>query len=298
MKKNIQFTRSILFFTLKVAVGVVAVVWLHHNDTLNFASVSGRDWFLIGLLVICNAVITLGTTLRWYIIFRSLCHDRLAFLRAFFVNWSGVFISTFTPMPITSDLTRYYYFKGKGLDAGLISSMVMDRYFSVLGLACLVVPSMLALQFSLTIVVWFFLVVVMFFFLLFGHGLIIRFFQILAIRKPWFQSAVNLPIRHQASAIGLGVFAFLLKSIGFMAGFAIVTGAMRQEDMFFSQLGPAIDIISVTPGNFGVGHIVYEKILAIKSRADGANIFHVYFLGKILFQLMGCIPWFFQKRGV
>jgi len=51
--------------------------------------------------------------------------------------------------------------------------------------------------------------------------------------------------------------------------------------------------IPLAPDGLGVGRLTYEGILSLLEHANGANLFNVYFISKLLLDLTECIAGLF-----
>jgi uncharacterized membrane protein YbhN (UPF0104 family) len=65
----------------------------------------------------------------------------------------------------------------------------------------------------------------------------------------------------------------------------------------FMPVGFLSTSIPLAPAGLGVGHAVFDSLFSFFGIKNGASLFNLYFLGTVLFALLGLIPYFFRGRN-
>lgn len=90
--------------------------------------------------------------------------------------------------------------------------------------------------------------------------------------------------------LGLGLFTYISKT---MIGFSDLSALA-----VFYPVGILTTALPLAPGGIGVGHVAFDRLFGSIGIHGGANVFNVYCLGQLAFNLMGFIPYLFVKKNI
>ena len=60
-------------------------------------------------------------------------------------------------------------------------------------------------------------------------------------------------------------------------------------------VGMVLVALPISPGGLGVGHLAFEQLYRMIGLENGANIFHVVFMGQLALNMIGMIPYLCLK---
>jgi glycosyltransferase 2 family protein len=66
--------------------------------------------------------------------------------------------------------------------------------------------------------------------------------------------------------------------------------------MSLIPLGILTTALPLAPGGMGVGHVAFDRLLALVGIEGGANIFNIFFLGQMSLNLLGVVPYLLFKK--
>ena len=61
-------------------------------------------------------------------------------------------------------------------------------------------------------------------------------------------------------------------------------------------IGMVATVVPLFPGGLGLGHASFEVLFQQFGLSDGANIFNMYFMMMLMFNLLGVFPYLFFKK--
>jgi uncharacterized membrane protein YbhN (UPF0104 family) len=99
-------------------------------------------------------------------------------------------------------------------------------------------------------------------------------------------------------AWGLSIVVQLL----FFSFFSFLTIAMTGQHpptavlVTIYSIGALVTALPVAPGGLGVGHLAFEKLFLMVGLTGGANVFNIFCVTFLAFNLMGSIPYLMMRR--
>jgi uncharacterized protein (TIRG00374 family) len=101
-------------------------------------------------------------------------------------------------------------------------------------------------------------------------------------------------------AVGLSIIIQGSNMVGMWFVADLVTGGgveLGKVALVF-PIGAVISAVPLAPGGIGVGHLAYERLFSIVGITDGANIFNLYILAMIMFNLLGGISYITNRSSI
>jgi uncharacterized protein (TIRG00374 family) len=105
--------------------------------------------------------------------------------------------------------------------------------------------------------------------------------------------------KYLAFAFGLSMLAHAC-TIGY---FTVLARTIASTSVSFSEIATVFPLgllsmaIPIAPAGLGVGHVVFEKLLATIGVQGGATIFNVYLIGQMALCMLGAFPYVTLKRS-
>lgn len=313
--------KKIAFLAAKLILALGLVYWLFKSGKIDLAQVleffkSPKILALNFLIWFCSPIL-LGAWRLHLILLRLRFTIKFRTTAAF--QGIGLFFNTAMPGALGGDLVKsflIYNHNKKNNMSGVLVSVLMDRIIGMVAIVVMGIFFMLGnlqtilLMPSLRPVIYFS------FFLLCGLGifLTIVFFpnqklmqiidQILNYRfLTGFKKIFNA-LKSLQGNIGLffkGFCISLLSQTFVLFLFWFICSELGLSDITFSNLmiiypiGTLITILPLAPGGLGVGHVAYEKLFQMVGAEGGANAFNLYFIGQMLLNLLGFLPFILLK---
>lgn len=315
-------TKKSLFLVLKLALAFGLVFWLFKSGKIDLTQViiffkSPKILTLNFLVWFCSPVL-LGAW-RLHLILTKL-NFSMRFRTTAAYQGIGLFFNTAMPGSLGGDLVKsfliYAHNKKKNM-SGVLVSILMDRIIGMVAIVFLGIVFMLAnldtilVLPSLRPIIYFSIVLLM--------GLV-SFLIIIFFPNQKLVSVVDKLLEHRYLGSFKKIFNALKSLHGnihlFFKGFFIsilaqvfvlflfwyICSELGLSNIKFSSLmiiypiGSLITILPIAPGGLGVGHVAYEKLFQMVGASGGANAFNLYFIGQMLLNLLGFLPFIFIKK--
>jgi uncharacterized membrane protein YbhN (UPF0104 family) len=291
---------------LKLAVAAAIVGFLIASDRLSLGplwAMGAHPGAWIGLFVAQLAILQLGI-LRWWILLRAIQGRVTPYRRLLVVSWIGFFFGLVAPSSIAIDVTRYGYLQRDGVArADIVASLVLDRVCGLLGIGILAAAcshqalgALFGVRTSLVLAGVGVAVVV-------GWIALVALRHRLAIAGP--VDRLRLALRTAvaargatALALGLSLLAHTLKALSFYLLLDALDVPLSLATFFtFAPAGLLIEALPLTPNGAGTAHLAFERFFALHGITAGASLFNVYFLTRVLMNLVGGPLWLVTRRG-
>lgn len=248
-------------------------------------------------------------SLRWKILLKAI-DVRLRTTRAAALTAIGLFFNSFLPGSVSGDAVKAYYIikdQEKISKTSLLFSVLLDRVLAFYGLfmiACFCLFSFFSIQDIIKIKALSFPLIFVFSILSLGFILIyIVPFDSLKQLKIFNNKTLNnilvLVYNYKKKPyyiLQVIFYAFISQGLFFLY-FAYITSffndlAVNWNKLFIIYpLGIVSTIIPLAPGGLGVGHATFDALFQYFDLKEGANIFNLFFIGSLAFNLLGLIPY-------
>ncbi len=216
--------------------------------------------------------ILLMNSLRWHVLLRivgvSLQKTRVASLTAI-----GLFFNSFLPGSVSGDAVKGYYIINENKElpkSHLLSSLIFDRllgFYSIFTIASITILSVYSFEQILE-----------------KGSLIFPVFSVFIGMTCFF------------------VFFFFFSDFIF-SYFVYLTSFFNDLSVSWKNifviypLGIISTVIPIFPGGLGLGHASFEVLYQQFGLKEGANIFNLFFVGSLFFNMLGVFPYLFFKKG-
>ncbi len=278
---------------------------------------------LVVLFVVWALGFVLLSAKRWQVLLRGISIE-LSYWKAVKLQLVGLFFNVAMPGAVGGDLVKGYYVikeSGKGKKINAMLSIVVDR---LLGLS------------SMFMLAGFFLVLSfssfsgmesgreLIYFVICGLGGFVIFLML--VLSP-FRSVDRLIDRVLSfKVVGFSIFKkivdalklykdcprYLFGAVGlsllvqagnmiamwYVAELVSVSAVEFAKIAIVFPIGAILSAVPVSPGGLGVGHLAYERLFSLVGVSGGANIFNVYILAMISFNLLGGISYISNKAEI
>jgi hypothetical protein len=272
------------------------------------------NWFIGLSLFVLNI---LGGTWRWKKIMEISVKEKISFFRYLKITWVGLLFNSVLPGAVSGDFIKLIY--AKRLDRSLsktflIISVFMDRILGLMGLlAILGVSSIIFYEELATLSPKVAALLHLNFFIFFGMLLFLGLmFLPQKAQRPILLFSNSLPfigkyvhkIFSQVWLVGghkkvvfFGVAISTATQLSNIAAFWILTKAFYDAPLSlghsfaFIPIGLVSIAIPITPAGLGVGHYIFDTLFRYFGVSQGASLFNFYFLGTIITNCFGLIPY-------
>ena len=219
---------------------------------------------------------------RWHHIARDIYAVDISRPQTLYYSWIGHFFSTFMPSTLGTDITRIVYMRRRIGTAtrSLVMVTVTDRIASLGGVAISSACGILFYFGEFTLAQS-----------LLTLASVLVILKIICRYQPritLFRQCFVLPSFY---AFVLSLANFLLKAFSLYLIFDFFTGTAGVRDLYLGLGAQCIDTLAILPGNIGIGHILFGLLFTALERVNGAQVYNIYFVVKIMFKATGLIGW-------
>jgi glycosyltransferase 2 family protein len=313
-------SKKILLNLLKFIIAAALLWWLAESGKIDWKLIKQiLDHPGILALVIPICALNLGLiTIRIRHLLKSRTQALLSLRTLYLITWIGMFFSSVLPGSVTGDIIKVWYLKkqDKNLStAFLVFVSFLDRVMGLTGLVLLMgffslinysylisLSSQMSsiLHFNFILVGLVVVTLIVFFIFPQSMNLLIQAFpqnnlskrllslwsDLQQIRKKMF---IAIAISVLVQFLGVVSFHFLVS--------AFYTSTLSLTTVLsFIPLGFMIVAIPISPGGLGVGHAAFQTLFSFVGETNGANLFNIYFVVTLCFNLLGAIPWLILKK--
>jgi uncharacterized membrane protein YbhN (UPF0104 family) len=273
---------------LKLVTAGAIVTALLATGRLSLAAltaVMSRPWTLLGLVALQVVILGIGV-LRWQLLLSSIAKRRQSFRDLLLYNWIGQFFGTFAPSTVATDVTRFSYVVRSGAAASpaVLASLVIDRAAGTIGtlaLATILARALVIDSVSTSTVIISGVVVA-----------IIAAAITLTRRGREVREAAAAAKGATVFAVACAMAAMALKVLSIWLVVRVVWPLPSLKTVFsVAPVGFLVEAIPIAPGGMGTAHLAFEYLLGSRGIAQGAGVFNVYFVVRLLVSLVGGIVW-------
>lgn len=324
MKSNrTNSKKNMLINLLKLATACAIIAWLVYSGKLDFSMlmiVFEKPIILLSAFMFFALGAILLGSFRWFLLLKGAGYT-VSYLRTIHLQLTGMFFNTAMPGAVGGDLVKAYYVirdnQNKAKTAAIMS-IFLDR---LIGMSGVFATGLLvaAWFYNFTMqnsnitsfvqsLIWFLILFTIFMFAaLYKYKGKDPFLRILSLKIPSFSifKKIYLAVRTYQN-FKLYIFAAILISIvnQFLAltFFYLVTISILPTDVPIASIASIFPIgvltsaLPLAPGGLGVGHAAFEKLFTLIGLSQGANIFNIYTLVMLCFNLTGFVPYLYLKR--
>jgi uncharacterized membrane protein YbhN (UPF0104 family) len=255
------------------------------------AAVMNRPWTILGLIVLQVAILGIGV-LRWQVLLSSIANRRQSFRDLLLYNWIGQFFGTFAPSTVATDVTRFTYVvrSGAASSPAVLASLLIDRAAGTIGTLALatILARTLVVESASTetvIVIGVVVAVIIAAIACTGRGRQVR--EAAAAAKGATVFAVACAMA--AMALKVLSIALVVRAVSPLPSFQAVFSV--------APVGFLVEAIPIAPGGMGTAHLAFEYLLGSRGIAQGAGVFNVYFVVRLMVSLIGGVAWAVGQSG-
>ena len=261
-----------LAVALPLVISAVCMAVLASLRSLDFEGLARflRSPIFWAAMFVTHQMCTWLTTLRWRILLSAQSDSAPPLGRLFLISWATQFVALLPVGPVVTEMTRFgYMFKGLGMGASASARTVLwDRVYGFAGLVFLLGILFLSIHAGATALIL---------------GLPLYFIERRAL--------LLLAISALVHVLKAGLILFLIVGLPVTE----VTLILRQG--LETMLGLLAEALPLSWNGLGLGHLAFE----IQSPGRGAEVFNVFFTGKLAFNFLGVVPflwsvYFFARR--
>ena len=256
----------------------------------------------------------LFNSIRWKILLDSI-NVHLGILQAISITAIGLFFNSFLPGSVSGDGIKAYYVIKRNKQASkgaLFFSVLFDRALAFYGLFMIATFSLIY-SFSFEEIIE--MRAVSFpIFSIFGAISTFLFstyfisletlFKFKIFKNQTTQKIFTMLYQYQKKPlliIKVLFFAILTQGLFFLY-FSYITRYFNDFNVNYNililiyPLGLLITALPIAPAGIGVGHVAYDTLFTYFNLKDGANVFNLFFIGSLSFNLLGVIPYLLMKK--
>lgn len=267
---------------IKIAVAVAIVGFLAASGRLSLAPLAQivtRPLTVCALLALQVAMLGFGVV-RWWVLLRSIEGHARSLTDLFVCNWIGLFFGCVAPSAVATDVVRFRHLRAASTTAATLSSIVVDRLVGVASIVLLAVVC--------------------------GRDLVLRVYGaehaaiigaalaglVLVALVVAVRLRVRLGLAPTFAALALGIGGHLCKIVSL---WLIARVAMPDADLAtviaVAPLGFLVEALPLAPGGMGTAHLAFDQLFGLYGLEGGAAVFTVYFLVRLLVNLLGGVLW-------
>lgn len=315
--------KKVILNILKMTFAGGLIYWLVKSDKLDFSLLNDLIQnplpilTAIGLMQIIILLITIR--LKFFLHLRT--KSNLSTLRIYMANWIGLFFNSVLPGSVSGDLVKIFYIKKEDKHLSkkfLLLSVFVDRVVGLMGLVFLGglvslfnYGSLSSLSQDVSNL----------------SKINIFLMLIIAVSLATIYIAPNLPLKISSSLkkIPISILHKILNKLEIiwkdlilfknkLIGQILISMVIQSISVFifWSITSPYADnhfslmtafsimpigfisiALPIAPAGLGVGHVVFEKLLAFFQITNGASLFNLYFFVLMITNLTGVIPYLF-----
>ncbi len=318
--------KSFILTLLKIFIAALLIGYLLQSGQLDFRSFNMflESPLLLLAVVVGWIVVVLGLgSLRWWFLLRGVGIDT-DYLRVVQLNMVGLFFNSTIPGAVGGDIIKAVYVmrdqKAQTKTPSMLT-IVLDR---VVGLIALFVIAGVAVSFEFRRLVAMPALVPLIVFIYAICFCSLCLFLILFSRETWIErriAAFFAPYESGVMKIPKSIFESLLvykERPASLVAALLISIVLQSAVMFFFlylsarlngvvpelstfaaiyPIGILVTALPLAPAGVGVGHVAFDQLYKLVGMENGANVFNLYVLLQIVFNLAGVIPYLFMKRG-
>jgi glycosyltransferase 2 family protein len=305
---------------LKLALTLGLLYWLVQSGKLDWSLLAEMRRYPLRLMLVFGFCgISLGL-IAWrlrYILSARASHG-LSFTPIYFVTWIGMFFSSVLPGSVTGDFIKIWYLKKQDSNFStgfLLFSCLLDRLMGLTGLILLMGFFSIVNYYELIQLSSRLAPLLHFNFLLFGLVFLslVLFFFFPKFIDGFLNTLPNTAIKTRLISlwtdliaskkqVAAAIFISLLVQFMSVVIFHLLVSPQYTTDLSlnlvlsFIPLGFMVLALPISPGGLGVGHVAFQSLFSFAGEMNGANLFNMYFVVIMFFNLLGFIPWILMRE--
>ncbi len=322
MSKHLQ--KNLLINLIKIFLAAALVYWMVDSGKLDFSQLSilieQPEIIAISFISWIIATILLPAC-RWWVLLRGIGLV-VSYVRVLLLNAIGLFFNSTMPGAVGGDIIKAVYIVRDSESSQKTPAMLTILLDRLVGLMALFLIGAVAavLNFTsfwenpvlrpLVIIILVLLTLTAVFFLIVflpihdDNDPLLRF-----VGLPWMGFGVLKKIyvalrtyRHRPSALIYALLLSILAQTYNMCYFVFLTTRVTGLDVDISKfaaifpLGVFTTALPLAPGGLGVGHVAFEKLYELIGLTHGANVFNIFLLTNIVYNLIGVVPYILIKK--
>lgn len=312
--------KKILFLIFKVLLVLSVIFYLIYEKKLTYNSLyfvfdNYKTFFFSIFFMFCISVPI--CSYRWSLILKDFKINYKKLYDLFKITMIAQFFSIFMPGGATSDIVKGFYLHSKqNSKLKIYLSIFLDRLFGLFAIIILsIIFFLIELYFLSTynffnfiLVIFMFLILIIFCLIFLFRKIILNYIKKLKIDAKktkrislFFDAISELKKNTFYKTFLLSIFNQLIILIIFMIiimsfnNLSILKAIYLSIPTLFSQI---ITMVPVSPMGIGIGHLSLEKFYDILGHTNGAEIFNIYLLCRILLGLIGSLFYFLYPSSI
>lgn len=316
--------KSLMINLLKLSIAGGLILWLINSGELDLrqlARVVQQPWLAVAMISYWLLGPTLMSSYRWLLLLRGAGYQ-LTWPQAIRLQLIGFFFNSAMPGAVGGDLIKVVYVIKDNKHMGKTPAMMsifLDRVIGLAGLFAIglvtcffafdrlmetaVLQGVFGLLITLNVLVIIFFTAALWHYRqndpfahflrrpIPGFPLILKLYDALRVyrdRRQYILACFGLSVVVQFGALTLFYYiAYDLLS---------PTGAVPFVDIAsIFPIGTLTLAIPIAPGGLGVGHVAFDRLFAMINLAQGANVFNLFVLSNLAFNMLGVIPYLKMK---
>ena len=315
-----RVTNSLSMF-IKLAIVAAMIGWMIRSGKLDLASLAvfwDHPWALIGNIIYWLIFVLFLGAMRWFLLLRGMGISA-GFIGVLRLTLIGFFFNSAMPGAVGGDVIKGLYLAKnaqRGQKGASVITILMDRVVGLFGLftfgafialiAWNGISQNPVLRSMSLIVVGNFFVVLLFFAHIFYHSkkfdVVDKVLHVRFLRR--FRGLYHSLLIYQEAKINV-LLAWLISfciqaaSIVLFWKMAVLLNGEQINFVKFCTAAPLAILataVPLAPGGMGVGHLAFDRILGGIGVQNGANVFNVVFICQMSLNMLGFIPYLFQKK--
>lgn len=315
--------RKIFIQIIKLSIAGILIFWLSHSGKLDLkqlAQLATWPGLLVSLFAYWLIFASSLGAMRWMLLLKGAGYQ-ISYLQTWRLQLIGFFFNAAMPGAVGGDLVKVVYVikqnpqMGKTpammsilLDriAGLSGLFAMGLITALLGIQTIMASKALASSFYLVVILSL-LLAIFFTASLWHYRTRDPFSQLFKRKLPGFSSLSKIyeslrVYRYKRKYILACILISASIQFSGLLMFYILT--LKLEDASQVKLSSLASVfplgilttsVPLAPGGLGVGHVAFERLYNLIGLTQGANVFNLFAISQLGFNLLGIFPYFRMK---
>jgi glycosyltransferase 2 family protein len=308
---------KIAFLLLKFLALILTLTYLISTKKITLASVdfiTSRTGLFISIIVIILFISIPLVSLRWAIILKNLESKKKGLIELYKITLIAQFFAIFIPGSATADLSKgYYLHKDNKNKTNIYFSILLDR---IIGFYSIIFLIFISYTYNYRLISSFEYISIFCNFLLISFiifNLIIFLFKrkLLKILQSIELKFIGQKIQKIIACIELiqkttlikGFLLSILNQVALIVIFLTINIPFNNLGIhdflkitFITPIGEIASMIPLFPVGIGIGHISFEELYLLFGYTNGANIFNIFIVAKIIVGVIGGLTYIFYSR--
>ena len=317
IKELKKINYKIVFLLLKFLALTLTLTYLISTKKLTLASVDfivSRTGLFISIIVIILLISIPLVSLRWAIILKNLESKKKGLIELYKITLIAQFFAILMPGSATADLFKgYYLHKDNKNKTNIYFSILLDR---IIGLYSIIFLIFISYACNYRLISSFEYISIFCNFLLISFiifNLIIFLFKrkslkiLQSIKLKFISQKIQKIIACieliQKTTLIKGFLLSILNQVTLIVIFLTINIPFNNLGIhdflkitFITPIGEIASMITLFPVGIGIGHISFEELYLLFGYTNGANIFNIFIVAKIIVGVIGGLTYISYSR--